>query len=84
MQALAKAGLGLSDCQVLITIKIQTENQLLLKVISIKFPLNTKHIFKVFELHEAFAGQVLSNLKAMESEKFCQEKLALNQKVPKG
>ena len=83
MQALAKAGLGLSDCQVLITIKIQTENQLL-KVISIKFPLNSKHIFKVFELHEAFAGQVLSNLKAMESEKFCQEKLALNQKVPKG
>ena len=83
MQALAKAGLGLSDCQVLITIKIQTENQLL-KVISIKFPLNNKHIFKVFELHEAFAGQVLSNLKALESEKFCQEKLALNQKVPKG
>ena len=83
MQALAKAGLGLSDCQVLITIKIQTENQSL-KVISIKFPLNSKHIFKVFELHEAFAGQVLSNLKAMESEKFCQEKLGLNQKVPKG
>jgi len=49
-KALAKAGLGLSDCQ-------------------------------VFELHEAFAGQVLSNLKALESEKFCQEKLGLNQKV---
>ena len=37
----------------------------------------------MFELHEAFAGQVLSNLKALESEKFCQEKLGLNQKVPK-
>jgi len=49
-KALARAGLGLSDCQ-------------------------------VFELHEAFAGQVLSNLKALESEKFCQEKLGLNQKV---
>merc|ERR1712055_102473 len=49
-KALAKAGLGLSDCQ-------------------------------VFELHEAFAGQVLSNLKALESEKFCQEKLGLSQKV---
>merc|ERR1719458_1516343 len=49
-KALAKAGLGLSDCQ-------------------------------VFELHEAFAGQVLSNLKALDSEKFCQEKLGLNQKV---
>jgi len=49
-KALARAGLGLSDCQ-------------------------------VFELHEAFAGQVLSNLKALESEKFCQGKLGLNQKV---
>jgi len=37
--------------------------------------------FQVLELHEAFAGQVLSNLKALESEKFCQEKLGLNQKV---
>merc|ERR1719458_1081168 len=35
---------------------------------------------QVFELHEAFAGQVLSNLKALESEKFCQEKLGLNQR----
>ena len=35
----------------------------------------------MLELHEAFAGQVLSNLKALESEKFCQEKLGLNQKV---
>ena len=37
----------------------------------------------MLELHEAFAGQVLSNLKALESEKFCQEKLGLNQKVMK-
>ena len=37
----------------------------------------------MLELHEAFAGQVLSNLKALESEKFCQEKLGLNQKVLK-
>ena len=54
------------------------------KVIDIEFPFNSKHVSKVFELHEAFAGQVLSNLKALESEKFCQEKLGLNQKVAKG
>ena len=36
---------------------------------------------KVFELHEAFAGQVLANLKALDSEKFCQTKLGLQQKV---
>ena len=35
------------------------------------------------ELHEAFAGQVLANLKALDSEKFCQEKLGLKEKVPK-
>ena len=47
------------------------------------FLLCSSHISKVLELHEAFAGQVLSNLKALESEKFCQEKLGLNQKVLK-
>ena len=47
------------------------------------FLLCSSHISKVLELHEAFAGQVLSNLKALESEKFCQEKLGLNQKVMK-
>ena len=39
--------------------------------------------FKVLELHEAFAGQVLANLKALDSEKFCQEKLGLKEKVTK-
>ena len=34
-------------------------------------------------MHEAFAGQVLANLKALDSEKFCQEKLGLKEKVPK-
>ena len=29
--------------------------------------------FDVFEIHEAFAGQVLANLEAMKSDKFCQE-----------
>lgn len=31
--------------------------------------------FDYFELHEAFAGQVLCNLKAMEDEKYCREVL---------
>ena len=43
----------------------------------------TRTFFKVLELHEAFAGQVLANLKALNSEKFCQEKLGLKEKVPK-
>lgn len=33
----------------------------------------------VFEVHEAFAGQVLANLKAMASAKFCRERLGLSQ-----
>mmetsp|Transcript_20312 Transcript_20312/g.46141 ORF Transcript_20312/g.46141 Transcript_20312/m.46141 type:complete len:466 (-) Transcript_20312:1747-3144(-) len=32
----------------------------------------------VFEIHEAFAGQILSNLVAMDSDKFAQEKLGGN------
>jgi len=32
----------------------------------------------VFEIHEAFAGQILSNLAAMDSDKFAQEKLGGN------
>lgn len=35
----------------------------------------------VVELHEAFAGQVLSNLAALESEQFCREKLGLQAAV---
>jgi len=31
--------------------------------------------FDVFEIHEAFAGQVLANLEAMKSDKFCQERV---------
>jgi acetyl-CoA C-acetyltransferase len=34
--------------------------------------------FDYFEIHEAFAGQVLCNLKALESEKYCREVLGLN------
>ncbi len=34
--------------------------------------------FDYFEIHEAFAGQVLCNLKAWESEKYCREVLGLN------
>jgi acetyl-CoA C-acetyltransferase len=34
--------------------------------------------FDFFEIHEAFAGQVLCNLKAWESEKYCQEILGLS------
>lgn len=34
--------------------------------------------FDFFEIHEAFAGQVLCNLKAWESEKYCREILGLN------
>lgn len=35
----------------------------------------------VFELHEAFAGQVLANLRALDSDDFCREKLGLKEKV---
>jgi acetyl-CoA C-acetyltransferase len=34
--------------------------------------------FDYFEIHEAFAGQVLCNLKALESEKYCKEALGLS------
>lgn len=37
--------------------------------------------FDYFELHEAFAGQVLCNLKALESEKYCREVLKLNSAI---
>jgi len=35
----------------------------------------------VLEYHEAFAGQILANLKALESDKFCQEHMGLKEKV---
>lgn len=35
--------------------------------------------FDYYEIHEAFAGQVLSTLKAWEDEKFCKERLGLKQ-----
>lgn len=38
--------------------------------------------FDYFELHEAFAGQVLSNLKSMEDEKYCKEVLGLKTTIP--
>lgn len=34
--------------------------------------------FDIYEIHEAFAGQVLCNLKAWESEKYCRERLGRN------
>lgn len=34
--------------------------------------------FDFYEIHEAFAGQVLSTLKAWEDEKFCKERLGLD------
>ena len=37
--------------------------------------------FDVIELHEAFAGQVLCNLKALSSQKFCSERLGLAEAV---
>jgi len=49
-KVLARAGLGLKDCQVV-------------------------------ELHEAFAGQVLANLAALDSNQFCADKLGLVGKV---
>merc|ERR1719370_1499324 len=35
----------------------------------------------VLEYHEAFAGQILANIKAMGSDKFCQEHMGLKEKV---
>jgi len=35
----------------------------------------------VLEYHEAFAGQILANIAAMESDKFCQEHMGLKEKV---
>jgi acetyl-CoA C-acetyltransferase len=34
--------------------------------------------FDFYEIHEAFAGQVLCTLKAWESERFCKERLGLS------
>jgi acetyl-CoA C-acetyltransferase len=39
--------------------------------------------FSHYEIHEAFAAQVLCTLAAWESEKFCQEKLGLSQSLGK-
>jgi len=35
----------------------------------------------VFELHEAFAGQILANIKAMDSDYFCKDVMGLKEKV---
>lgn len=35
----------------------------------------------VFEMHEAFAGQVLANFKALDSDKFCREALGRGERV---
>ena len=35
----------------------------------------------MFEIHEAFAGQVLANLEAMNSDKFCQERVGVSSKA---
>jgi len=35
----------------------------------------------VYEIHEAFAGQVLANLAAMDSDYFCKEQMGLKEKV---
>jgi len=35
----------------------------------------------VFELHEAFAGQVIANLKALDMERFCTENIGAKSKV---
>jgi acetyl-CoA acetyltransferase family protein len=35
----------------------------------------------VFEMHEAFAGQILANLRALNNDEFCREKLGWNDKV---
>ena len=37
--------------------------------------------FQVYELHEAFAGQVLSNIKVLGSDDFCKENFGLSGKV---
>jgi acetyl-CoA C-acetyltransferase len=39
--------------------------------------------FDFYEIHEAFAAQVLCTLKAWESEKFCKERLGLNKALGK-
>eukprot|EP00516_Mucochytrium_quahogii_P006491 CAMPEP_0203749514 /NCGR_PEP_ID=MMETSP0098-20131031/4054_1 /ASSEMBLY_ACC=CAM_ASM_000208 /TAXON_ID=96639 /ORGANISM=" , Strain NY0313808BC1" /LENGTH=428 /DNA_ID=CAMNT_0050638587 /DNA_START=128 /DNA_END=1414 /DNA_ORIENTATION=+ len=41
----------------------------------------TLHDIGVFEIHEAFAGQVLANLAALDSESFCKETLGLDKKI---
>lgn len=35
----------------------------------------------VWEVHEAFAGQIVANLKALDSDWFCQTKMGLKEKV---
>lgn len=45
-----------------------------------KANLNMKDI-DVWEIHEAFAGQIVANLKAMDSDWFCQTHMGLKEKV---
>jgi len=45
-----------------------------------KAKINFKDI-NVWEIHEAFSGQVLANLKALNSDKFCQEHMGRKEKV---
>lgn len=43
--------------------------------------LNFLQDIDVFEFHEAFAGQILANLKALDSDKFAQQYMGLKSKV---
>ena len=45
-----------------------------------KTNLNISNI-DVFEIHEAFSGQVLANLQAMNSDKFCQDRVGVSARV---
>jgi acetyl-CoA C-acetyltransferase len=59
-------GAGLLMAPTLAIARLLTRNQL------------TPKDFDYFEIHEAFAGQVLCNLKALETEKYCKEVLGLS------
>ena len=53
------------------------------KIVTFNILVKECHVlnFDVFEIHEAFAGQVLANLEAMNSDKFCQERVGVKSKA---
>lgn len=67
------------DAQVSAVDYVKGEGLLMAPTVAVSEMLSRNHLnlqdFDFYEIHEAFAGQVLSTLKAWESEEYCQKRL---------